>query len=120
MPDPNNALGNPQPTHINAYRDELAQAEQALAVAQGRVNSLKGQIATHPEATDEEKAAVAPEQEAPAEDNAEGSEEPAPAPKKKSLLKKAEQAVGIGKDAPAEEAAEPPAEEVAEDTTASK
>jgi hypothetical protein len=36
----------PQPTHVNAYKAELAEAENALAQAKGRVNQLKETIAT--------------------------------------------------------------------------
>jgi len=42
--DPSNTLGNPVPTHINAYYGEYAEAQEALAVAQGRVNSLAAKI----------------------------------------------------------------------------
>lgn len=57
----------PQPTHINAYRTELAEAERELAQAQGKVDGLKETIATM-EAAD--KAAA----EAPADPNAVGSD----------------------------------------------
>lgn len=46
MSDPSNDLGNPNPTHINAFKAELAQAEVEVQQAQGRVEALKDQIAT--------------------------------------------------------------------------
>lgn len=40
-----------QPTHVNAYKAELAEAEQAVASAKGRVASLKATIASMEEET---------------------------------------------------------------------
>lgn len=41
MSDPNNELGNPNPTHINAFYADLADAKQELAKAQGRVTAAE-------------------------------------------------------------------------------
>lgn len=54
----------PQPTHINAYKAELAEAENAEAQAHGRVEQLKETIATMEQserAANEAPAEAAPE-----------------------------------------------------------
>lgn len=42
--DPNNTLGNPNPTHINAYYADLAVAENELALANGKVQAARDAI----------------------------------------------------------------------------
>lgn len=109
MSDPNNAFGNPQPTHINAYHADLAEAEQTLAAAQGRVNSLKATIKDMEGQSANVTSADIPA--APAEvpvdapvDNADE-----PAPKQESLGGRIKDKL-LGKDKPAPEEPEAPAD----------
>lgn len=38
-----------QPTHINAYREEVSAAEQAVVEANGRLSAAKAALKAHPD-----------------------------------------------------------------------